>query len=148
MRKKVRLLTLAALLTAFFCSSVMAESPGDCLTYEKVAVQLTGRIVIKTFPGRPNYESIAQGDEPEKPWLLRLSKPICMKADKDDEFNVAEARVSEIHLVLHQEQYRKLRTIMKKGLVTLSGTLFHSFNAHHHARVLMRVTAIKDRQPN
>jgi hypothetical protein len=138
-------MTLAALLIAFSCSSVMAGSPGDCLTYEKVTVQLTGRIAIKTFPGSPNYESIEQGDEPEKPWILRLSKPICMKADKDDEFNVAEARVSSIHLVLRPEQYRKLRTIMSKGPVTVRGTLFHSFTAHHHARVLMGVTGIKGR---
>ena len=133
----------AALLIAFFCSSVMAESLGDCLTYEKVTVQLTGRIVIRTFPGPPNYESIKEGDKPERPWFLRLSNPICMKADKDNEFNLAEAKVSDIHLVLHPEQFRKLRTIMKKGPVTLSGTLFHSFNAHHHAPVLMRVTGIK-----
>ena len=138
-------MTLAAILIAFFCSAVRAGSPGDCLTYEKATVQLTGRIVIKTFPGPPNYESIEQGDEPEKPWILRLSKPICMKADSDDEFNVAEARVSDIHLVLYPEQYRKLRTIMRKGPVTVRGTLFHSFNAHHHARVLMRVTGIKER---
>lgn len=145
MRKTTRLLMLAGLPIAFFSSSVMAESLGECLTYEKVTVQLTGKIVIRTFPGRPNYESIQQGDEPEKPWFLRLPKPICMKADSDDEFNVAEAKVSEIHLVLRQEQYRKLRTIMRKGPVTLSGTLFHSFNAHHHAPVLMRVTGIKGR---
>jgi hypothetical protein len=134
---------VAALLIPFFLSSVMAESPGDCLNYEKVTVQLTGRIVIRTFPGPPNYESIKEGDKPERPWFLRLSKPICMNADSDGDFNMAEARVSDIHLVLHPEHFRKLRTIMKKGPVTLSGTLFHSFNAQHHAPVLMRVTGIK-----
>ena len=95
-------MTLAALLIAFFCSSVMAESPGDCLTYEKVTVQLTGKILIKTVPGPPNYESIKEGDKPEHPWFLHLAKPICTNADRDDEFNVAEARVSDIHLVLQQ----------------------------------------------
>ena len=144
MRKNVRLLTLIVC----FCSSAMAGSPDDCLTYENVTVELTGRIIIKTVPGPPNYESIEQGDKPEKPWILRLSKPICMNADKDDEFNVAEASVSDIHLVLHPEQYRKLRTIMRTGPVTLRGTLFHSFNAHHHAKVLMSVTGIKERKPN
>jgi hypothetical protein len=28
---------------------------------------------------------------------------------------------------------------MRKGSVTLTGTLFHAFNAHHHAAVLMSV---------
>ena len=145
MTTKGRLMILPALLIALFCSTFSAGLTRDCLSYEKVTVQLTGRIVIKTVPGRPNYQSIEEGDEPERPWFLRLAKPICMNADNDDEFNVAEARVTDIHLVLQQEQFRKLRQVMGKGPVTLTGTLFHSFNAHHHASVLMRVKTIKGR---
>ena len=142
MTRNLRLI-LPALLIALFCTAVSAGMPGDCLSYEKVSVQLTGRIVIKTFPGPPNYESIEEGDKPERTWILHLSKPICMKADEDFEFNVAESRVSDIHLSLDADQFRQLRTIMGKGAVTLTGTLFHRFNAHHHTAVLMRVISIK-----
>lgn len=143
MTRTLRLLILPALLIEIFCTAVGAGSPGDCLSYERAGVRLTGRIIIKVFPGPPNYASLEEGDKPDPAWILHLTKPICIKADKGDEFNVAEDKVSDIHLVLDGNQFRQLRPLMRKGAVTLTGTLFHKFNAHHHANVLMRVRSIK-----
>jgi hypothetical protein len=39
---------------------------GQCLSYAPASVTLTGALTSKTFPGRPNYESIEKGDEPER----------------------------------------------------------------------------------
>jgi len=143
MSSKLRSVILPALLIAFVCNGVNASYQRDCLSYEPTIVHLTGRIVRKVFPGRPGYESIKHGDEPEEAWLLHLDRPICMKADEKSELNnEAEAHVSNIHLVLRPHQFRELRKVMKKGKVTLGGSLFHSFTGHHHARVLMSVSSI------
>ena len=91
-----------------------AASQHDCLLYEPASVTLTGRVSLKAFPGPPNYESIAEGDTPEAAWLLRLAKPICVKADGQDEFNVAVDDVSVIHLVLQGKQFSQVRSLRKK----------------------------------
>ena len=132
-----------AVVLAISCPSVVAFSQGDCLSYEPSSVTLTGKIFRKVFPGRPNYESLKAGDEPERPWLLHLTKPICINAEKQHDFNVAENKVSVLHLVLRGKQFSKLRRLRKKGAVTLTDSLFHSFSPHHHADVLMWVTRIQ-----
>lgn len=61
------LLTLFALL-----------APADsCYHYWPVSVTLTGRVAVRTMPGPPNYTSIAQGDRPQRVYLLILDRPIC-----------------------------------------------------------------------
>lgn len=143
MTRNLRSLILPGLLIAFGCSSVSAASPGDCVAYEPDSVQLTGRIVRKVFPGPPNYESVAEGDKPEEAWILHLARPICVRAAKKDQDNVAVGNVSDLHLLLRGNQFRQLRGLMRKGPVTLTGTLFHSLTGHHHTTVLMDVTRMK-----
>ena len=119
-------------------------SQGDCLSYEPVEVKLTGRVSTKIFPGPPEYTSIKGGDEPEQAWILHLAKPICTKADQNSEVNEAEDHVSDVQLVLRDKNhFSEVRRLNKKGAVTLTGTLFHSVTAHHHAKVLMRVIDIR-----
>jgi hypothetical protein len=137
--------TCVALVMACGCLSVKAAQGGDCLSYEPAPVTLTGKVTRKVFPGPPNYESVKAGDEPEVAWLLQLSKPVCVKADGKDEFNVAVERVAVIHLVLQGKQFSQLRRLERKGAVTLGGTLFHSFTGHHHAEVLMSVKSMKSK---
>jgi hypothetical protein len=143
MTQKLSALILLAALMAFGCPATRAASQGDCLSYEPASVKLTGRVIRKVFPGRPNYESIKDGDEPEPAWILHLAKPICVKADGKEEFNVAVGKVSDLHLVLRGKQFSQLRRLRRKGAVTLTGTLFHSFTGHHHTEVLMEVKSIK-----
>ncbi|GEM_PF-496859 len=134
-------LTMLAL--AFCCLPVSALPQSDCLSYETPDVKLTGRVIRKVFPGRPNYESLKKGDEPEPAWLLHLAKPICLKASEQNEVDEAEGRVTVIHLVLRGKQFAQLRKLRRKGGVTVAGSLFHSFTGHHHAAVLMTVSSIK-----
>lgn len=135
---------LLASMMAFCCAPASAASRHDCLQYEPASVTLTGKVFLKVFPGRPNYESIKKGDEPEGAWLLRLAKPICVSADKQNDINEAENDVSLIHLVLHRDkQFSQLRRLRKKGVVTFTGTLFHAITGHHHAKVLMWVLSMQ-----
>lgn len=141
----LRMLILPALLIMLLYDAASAQSPDDCLSYETRGVQLTGRIFKKIFPGPPNYESIKEGDRPEEAWIIHLAKPICVKANEQDEDDVAENDVSELQLVLRGNQFAQIRRLMKRGAVTVTGYLFHSFTGHHHRAVLMWVTGIKGR---
>ena len=112
---------------------------GACLDYEPAVVSLSGTLAREVYPGRPNYESIADGDEPEAIWVLKLDAPICIN---DAGFMApAETSVTEIQLVLTSEQYQKHADQMG-GHVTASGTLFHEHNGHHHKTLLLNTSTI------
>jgi hypothetical protein len=143
MAQKPCLTILLATLVAFCCASAGPASQGDCLPYEPASVTLTGKVSTKVFPGPPNYESVKEGDKPEVAWLLHLAKPVCVRAENQDDLNSPEDGVSDIQLVLQGNQFRQVRRMMKKGAVTVTGKLFHSHTGHHHATVLIVVNRIK-----
>ena len=115
----------------------------NCLAYEPVTVELTGTILRKTFPGPPNYESVARGDAPEVHWLLELSSPICMTADAaDPDIYPARRNVREIQLAFPDAKtYERQKNLVGKS-VTAKGTLFGSHTGHHHTAVVLTVTGL------
>lgn len=115
-----------------------------CLSYESDGVKLAGKIKTMTFPGPPNYESLKKGDQPEVAWVLRLRRPVCVEAGRDNEFDVAESKVTDIQLVLEAEEFTKWRVLARgRAWVVVTGKLFHAHTGHHHTAVLMEVTNIK-----
>ena len=62
------------------------SSPGKqasatgCLQYESETALLRGVVERATFPGPPNYQSIAKGEAKETYWLLRLEHPRWVEA--------------------------------------------------------------------
>src|SRR3989454_12492248 len=59
----------------------------SCYHYRPASVTLAGRLIQRTLPGAPNYESIARGDRPQVVDLLILDAPICTIADYQDSPN-------------------------------------------------------------
>jgi len=113
-----------------------AES-ASCLKYEPEVVTISGKLVRETFPGRPNYESIADGDEPETGFYLLPETPICTVAENAIN-QTAFNDVKKIQLVLNEKQYDELRP--KLGTtIRLRGQLFSAFTRHHHANVLLQI---------
>jgi hypothetical protein len=130
-------------LVVVLAGSVSAASAQDrCLNYQPEAAKLRGTIVRRTFPGRPNYESIRHGDEPESYWILRLRVPVCIDSAVD--YLPTERNVTDLQLVFMEgaAQYRRYRRFMGRK-VTVSGTLFHQDTGHHHTKVLLTVKEIK-----
>jgi hypothetical protein len=118
-----------------------------CLSYESSDVKLIGKIKRLTFPGPPNYENVEKGDQPEVAWVLRLGRPVCVKAGQDNEFDVAESNVTDIQLVLEPWEFTKWRALVRgRAPVVITGKLFHAHTGHHHTAVLMEVTDIKRRR--
>src|SRR5213594_2603619 len=59
----------------------------SCYHYRPASVSLTGRLIQRTLPGPPNYQSIARGDRPQVVDLLILDAPICTIPDYKDSPN-------------------------------------------------------------
>lgn len=113
-----------------------------CLSYEPDTVVLKGTIRRHTFPGPPNYESVAKGDQAETVWLLHLTQPICVSASSEWE---KETGVSKLQLVFaNSSQYDKALLNRK---VDVTGTLYHQHTGHHHTKVLITVGSIKIQVP-
>ena len=135
----LRITLLTPLLTTLFLSLFSpAAHAAACLKYEPEQVALSGTLHRATFPGRPNFESIADGDEAETGFYLTLGQAICTEGNGDPE-REPRKDVREIQLVLTPAQYAALRPQLGKQ-VQLRGKMFSSFTGHHHADVLLRVT--------
>lgn len=113
-----------------------AQAVESCLRYEPTKVILSGKLVRLTFPGRPNFESIENGDEPETGFYLQLPQAICTNGDENST-DPSLKDVKLVQLVLNSQGYSKLKTSIGTS-VTLSGSLFAGFTGHHHAPLLLQ----------
>ncbi|MBC8036859.1 MAG: DUF4431 domain-containing protein [Rhizobiales bacterium] len=128
--------------TCFFVTILLTNANAACLDISVGAapVQLSGKLTREVFPGRPNYESIESGDEPEPAWILVLDASICA----DDEGELADPNIhfDKVHLYSTEES---IRTVLAKALgnrVAVSGEGFFSHTGHHHAPLVVNVAAI------
>jgi hypothetical protein len=135
-----KILGVAALLL-LFPPPVLAASV--CLNYESATVELTGLLRRHTFPGPPNYESLAQGDKAEAGYYLHLSKPICTVAGSEGE---ALTGVRIVQLVLSAGDFERLRSKLGRR-ITVAGNISAAVTGHHHAPVLLTVAKPVGRQP-
>lgn len=112
------------------------KSISACLSYPPVTSTITGTLVRLTFPGKPNFESIKAGDEPETGFYLQLKSPICTSGKPGSSVSEPKQNISLVQLVLQQRQYQQLRPELGKS-VTLEGKLLSAFTGHHHAPLLL-----------
>lgn len=136
-RRPAAIIGLVAGLPMVFASTVHAS---QCLKYEPVVVSLHGKLERMVFPGRPNYESITGGDEPEAYFYLRLPASICVgSADSDNSADEAKSGIRLVQLLLDEDGYKRLRPLLGHS-VTVKGTLEGAMSGHHHAPVLLKVS--------
>lgn len=116
----------------------------NCLSYEPAVVEVSGKILRKTLPGPPNYESVKRGDRPETGWYLHLTKPICVDGKEGDEFNQPAKGVTDLQLVFVKQDkpYQQYRKFLNQNVV-IKGTLFGAQTGHHHTPVLLEVEEIR-----
>jgi hypothetical protein len=131
-----------ATLSAKEAGSAKTAAAADCLEYGP-AVQLTGNLIRKTFPGLPNFTSVAQGDTPEVGWILHLDKPVCVKGRAGDDFDVAVSHLTDLQLVLgNDDYYRQAKKFLARKVI-VTGVLFGAHTGHHHTPVLLDVKNIQ-----
>ena len=95
----------------------------SCYHYRPASVALTGRLIQRTLPGPPNYESIARGDRPQVVDLLILDTPICTIADYQDSPNTDAFQGQDTIQVRRAEStWREVRRLSGHRVV-VAGTL-------------------------
>ena len=105
-----------------------------CAQRDEKSIRAAGLISLEVFPGRPNFESIKDGDEPEKAWILTVARP-----EKPERF----------HLVVLDGQEQKF-AILRKSVgrkVVVEGSVWEACSPHHHTAFLITVKTIKE-EPN
>jgi hypothetical protein len=129
-------------LTISLLPQAMASVHPDVYHYEPEIVELRGTIELQTFPGRPGYESIQNGDEAERGWYLRLNQAIeVRKDDKDVDPNTSTEKNVKILQLAMKDDVSADQVPLKKE-VCVRGHLFHAISGHHHSRVLIEVQRI------
>ena len=142
------ILALAAMNTVTVAVLGQTKPMKKCLPYEPAEVSLIGKLVRKTFPGPPEYESIRKGDKPEIFWLIQLRGPLCTNEDAENpELNPAYDDVREVQLVVVPAQYRRYKNLVGQE-VEATGTLFGEHTIHHRTAVLLTVKDIQKLPPH
>ena len=126
---------------------VVPSMAGACLEYEPATISLKGKLVRRTFPGPPNYESVASGDASETYWLLELERPICVNGKPNQDTPEADPAkdVREVQLMVAPEMYKTRRSLVG-GLVVATGSLYHGISGHHHTEVLLDTKSLEKAQ--
>ncbi len=118
----------------------------DCLK-DGQSVVLEGLVSRETFPGRPNYTSIDDGDEPETVWILTARTPNCVTAESMEDGSTMQigAAIKRFQLVFESgvgyEKYKGLPEHQAK----VEGQLFVGHTGHHHTKALISITRINGR---
>jgi hypothetical protein len=111
------------------------STPSKCLGYQPALISMSGVLERRTFPGRPNFESVAAGDEPETGFYLALPRAACFSAGSDpDASNLRDVRL--VQLNLKPEQYDQLRPYLGKT-ISIQGAVYEAMSGHHHAPVVL-----------
>jgi hypothetical protein len=99
---------------------------------------MTGTLERRTNPGRPNYESVAAGDEAETNYFLALKEPFCVLPKSAAPENGPVDGGTSVQLFLDQRGYDRLRPQLGTEL-TLRGILWEGVTGHHHTPFLLTV---------
>jgi hypothetical protein len=120
----------------------------ECLPYEPDNSTIVGTVVRKVFPGRPSFESIADGDEKLVYWILKLDRPVCVGSPGlATEVNEPESEVREIQLAPRDDKFYKHHRGVVGKRVKVTGTLFHQHSAWHVTKVVLQVGSLSHAQP-
>jgi hypothetical protein len=109
-----------------------------CVRLEVDTVTVTGTLERLTFPGPPNYESVAGGDTPETGYYLALKDPLCILPNPTDPESRSSSGGTLVQLVLDSAGYDRLRPTLGQQ-VTLRGILSEGITGHHHTPYLLTV---------
>ena len=139
------------LVMAFFAHVNTAATPlrpaPKTYQYEPHVETLTGVLDTRIYPGLPNYESVREGDRPNKVWLIKLRHPISMAPGPEPASFERETGIREIHVILTDLKGQNELKAQKSKTVTVTGTIFHAHTIHHPLPLLMDVQGYKLPKP-
>jgi hypothetical protein len=140
-------LSTVARFVTLLTTGAPAPAPGlkdSCYRYAPATVELTGRLIQRTLPGPPNYQSIARGDRPQVVDLLILDAPICTVADdhRDSPNSDAFQGQDTVQVRRAETTWRDVRRLTGQH-VTVTGTLAEWALGKDHTPVLIDPTEVR-----
>lgn len=135
----------AAYLALLFLTS---QSYAACLNYQPV--EIAGALSRETFPGPPNYESVASGDAEETYFFVTLASPECVVQGDNSGLEPAAESVTTIQLVFNWTSAANDYQLLKPYLgsqVICRGTLLGQHTGHHHTPILLTDAKCHAAQP-
>jgi len=122
--------------------SASAGTQVPCLKYEPDGVTLTGRVVMKTFYGPPNYGETPAEDTREIQAQLELDQPICTQSGPEPDLDLPESNQRTITLVPLADGLKV--SAFAGRHISVEGTLFHAITAHHRTPLLLAIHKASD----
>lgn len=114
-----------------FLSFLFISTSGvACVDPDGGVITVIGNVDKETFPGRPNYESIENGDTPETYWVLTLDDGICV--------NGLSERQTAFQLFWSLDKKR----LYESGKYRISGKTMAAVTGHHHTPILIEVDRV------
>ncbi|HEY0348935.1 MAG TPA: DUF4431 domain-containing protein [Pyrinomonadaceae bacterium] len=129
---------LIGLVALLLLATASTEAQRRSLHYQPEKVALTGRLVYRTFYGPPGYGENPKTDKRETQSILILESAIDVIGNGNDPWEQTEHGIKRITLVVD----RSSPFVGKR--VVVEGTLFHAHTGHHHTKVLMEVSSIRN----
>lgn len=102
-------------------------------------VTVAGRLTLQSFPGLPNYESVAQGDAEEQVFILELPRRICLE---DGEFADGSERFDRVQVHAMEPALRGALQQAVAQDVTVAGRAVGAHTGHHHAPMVLFVGSV------
>src|SRR6185437_3135621 len=101
-----------------------------------------GSLYFRVFAGRPNYSSVNRGDEPEPTYILKMDHPVCVDGDASSD---AIDKADEVQIFPDHDKdglFRSMRRLVGRRVRVEGKSAFAAFTGHHHAPLLLPITAI------
>jgi hypothetical protein len=133
---------IAAALIAWV-SPADRQRPASCYRYGAETTELRGVVKRRIFPGRPRYESIKGGDQPDTVYVLVLASSLCV-IDEDNSGTRRDIR--QIQLYASQRGSKAVRSHLGRAWA-VRGRLRRAELGWHHLPVLLEVkTPVEPRE--
>jgi hypothetical protein len=139
---------MMSLLSAFlmvFVGNAPVHSGGadSCFHYAPAVVVLTGRLMQRTLPGPPHYDSFRRGDRAELVDFLVLDAPLCTIADYKGSPNTdAFTGQDTVQVRKRDSTVRDVRRLTGQR-VTITGTLAEWALGADRTPVVLDPTAVR-----
>lgn len=118
------------------------------VSFEPAEPLLTGRLVRRIFPGPPNYESVAKGDQAERVLVLVLDHPIDVKSAEEPQDE--QRNVREIQVMVASTDDPKVNAALEKLVISAAGRdvavkakLSVAMTGHQHTPVFGEILQLK-----
>ena len=113
---------------------------------------MKGKLILKLFPGPPEYSSIESGDRADYCWVLKLDEVSFLKAittpvaEPADTLDNIKKRLHPDEILLVLDEYGENFCQQHQNQEILGvGHLFHAHTIHHYTPILMDVKELRAR---